>query len=347
VNPQGVFCANPACADRGATGKGNVKVHSHKERRFRCLSCGKTFAATSGTPFYRLHKDQTLFLCVITLLAHGCPLPAVVRAFALDERTVADWQAKAGEHCQSVHRHNLETKKLDLGHVQADELYAKRQGGRSWVAMAMAVPSRLWLGGVVSPVRNMDLIQELVDVVRLAWLPGTVLLICADGLASYVSAFWVAFREKVYTGKPGRPPYRLPEGVWLAQVIKSYKGRHLSDVVRRVLWGSLEQVLGQLKQTRTGEQINTSYVERLNATPRSMPAGLTRRGRGRVKGESVSSAGMFLVGRVYDFCSEHASLRLAQARGKEWRQRAPAMAAGWTDRAWPIRDLLTFRVLHA
>ena len=62
MNPQGVFCANPACADRGLTDKGNVKVHSHKERRFRCATCGKTFAATSGTPFYRLHKDQTLFL---------------------------------------------------------------------------------------------------------------------------------------------------------------------------------------------------------------------------------------------------------------------------------------------
>ena len=283
MNPQGVFCANPACADRGVTDKGNVKVHSHKERRFRCLTCKKTFAASSGTPLYRLHKDQSLFLCVITLLTHGCPLPAVVAAFGLDERTVADWQHKAGAHCSAVHRHHLEAKKLDLGHVQADELYAKRQGGRSWVAMALAVPSRLWLGGVVSPVRNMDLIQKLVDMIRLAWLPGTALLICVDGLASYVGAFWAAFREKVMTGKRGRPPYRLPEGIWLAQVIKSYPGRRLSDVARRVLWGSSEQVMGQLRETRTGKQINTSYIERLNATFRACLAGLTRRGRrGRI-----------------------------------------------------------------
>src|SRR5829696_5808634 len=264
MNPQGVFCANPACADRGAIDKGNVKVHSHKERRSRCLSCKKTFAATSGTPLYRLHKDQTLFLCVITLLAHGCPTPAVVAAFGLDERTVASWQAKAGEHCQSVHQHHLDTRKIDLGHVQADELYARRQGGRSWVAMALAVPSRLWLGGALSPVRNMDLIQRLVGMVRLAWLPGTALLICVDGLISYVGAFRAAFREKVMTGQRGRPPYRLPEGIWLAQVIKSYSGRRLRDVVRRVLWGNPEQVAGQLQKTSTGEQINTSYIERLN-----------------------------------------------------------------------------------
>jgi hypothetical protein len=143
MNPQGVFCANPDCADRGAIDKGNVLVHSKKERRFRCLSGKKTFAATCGTPLYRLHKDQALFLTVITLLAHGWAVPAFA-AFALDERTVASWQAKAGEHCRSVHQHHLETKKVDPGHVQADELYARRQGGRSWVAMAMAVPSRLW-----------------------------------------------------------------------------------------------------------------------------------------------------------------------------------------------------------
>lgn len=347
MDTRGVFRASPACAGRGVSDKGNVKAHSRKGQRFRCLSCGKTFAASAGTPFFRLHKDQSLFLCVVTLLAHGCPLPAIVAAFSLDERAVADWQRKAGGHCEAVHRHHLRSRRLDLAHVQADELYANRQGGRSWVAMAMAVPSRLWLGGVLSPTRNMDLIQELVNMVRLAWPPGTALLICVDGLSSYVSAFWRAFREKVLTGKRGRPPYRLPEGVWLAQVTKSYSGRRLSDVVRRVVWGTLEQVLGQMASTATGEQIHTSYIERLNATFRACVAGLTRRGRRLVKDETVLTAGMYLVGGVYNFCSEHRSLRVRQEEGKRWRQRTPAMAAGWAGRAWSTRDLLSFRVLHA
>jgi transposase-like protein len=348
MDPQHAFCTNPDCSARGQLAQGNVKVHSHKERRFRCTNCNKTFAASKGTAFYRLHKDQSLFLCVITLLTHGCPLPAIVAAFGLDERTVASWQHKAGTHCQAVHQHHLESHKLDLQHVQADELYAKRQGGRSWMAMAMAVPTRLWLGGVVSPVRNMDLIQKLVNMVRLAWLPGTALLICVDGLVSYVGAFWVAFREKVMTGKRGRPPYRLPEGIWLAQVIKSYSGRHLSDVVRRVLWGSTEQVMGQLEKTKTGKQINTSYIERLNATFRASLAGLTRRGRRLVKDEEVLEKGMYLVGCTYNFCNVHRSLRVQQERGKKkWLHRTPAMAAGWTDHVWSIRELLSFRVLHA
>jgi hypothetical protein len=33
---------------------------------------------------------------VVTLLAHGCPLQAIVVAFGFDERTVASWGARAG-----------------------------------------------------------------------------------------------------------------------------------------------------------------------------------------------------------------------------------------------------------
>jgi hypothetical protein len=347
MNPQGVFCANAACADRGVTDKGHIKVHSHKERRFRCLSCNQTFAATSGTPFYRLHKEQSLFVGVITLLVHGCPLPARGAAFGLDERTVADWQRKAGGHCPPVHHHHLDTKKVDRQPVPADERYAKRQGGRSWMALAMAVPSRRWRGGAVRPVRNLDRIQRFVDRVRLAGRPGTALRIGVAGLSRSVGAFGAAFRQKVMPGQRGRPPYRLPEGIWLAQVIKSYSGRRLRDVVRRVLWGSAEQVLGQLARTGTGQQINTSYIERLNATFRACLAGLTRRGRRLLKDEAGLQKGMYLVGCVYNFCNPHRSLRLQQKQGKKWLQCTPAMAAGWTDHVWTLRELLSFRVLHA
>jgi hypothetical protein len=218
------------------------------------------------------------------------------------------------------------------------------------MAMAMAVPYRLWLGGVVSPVRNLHLIQRLVDMVRLAWLPGKVLLICVDGLASYPTAFYRAFREKVLTGRRGRPPFRLPGCVWLGQVIKKHSGRCLKEVARRVVWGNAEQIQEQLRQTKTGQQINTSYIERLNATFRACLATLTRRGRALVHQEEVLEKGMYLVGCVYNFCKEHRSLRVEQQEGKKWQQRTPAMAAGWTDHVWSVEELLSFKpplALHA
>ena len=122
MDPQTPFCHNPDCPARGQTGQGNIRVHSQKERRYRCLTCGQTFAATRGTPFYRLHKDPAVFVCVVTLLAYGCPTQAIVAAFGLDERTVADWQDKAGHQTHDVHHHFLGTSPVDLQHVQADEI---------------------------------------------------------------------------------------------------------------------------------------------------------------------------------------------------------------------------------
>jgi len=62
------------------------------------------------------------------LLCHGCPLQAIVAAFGFDERTVAQWQARAGEHCQEVPRHLVEQGQVELGQVQADELWVKLVG---------------------------------------------------------------------------------------------------------------------------------------------------------------------------------------------------------------------------
>lgn len=85
-------------------------------------------------------------MLVLTLLCHGCPLQAIVVAFGFDERTVARWQARAGYHCQRVHEHLVSQGSVELGHVQADELWVKRVGRRVWMAMALAVPSSLGLG---------------------------------------------------------------------------------------------------------------------------------------------------------------------------------------------------------
>jgi hypothetical protein len=47
-------------------------------------------------------------------------------------------------------------------------LYVKAVVRRFWMAMAMAVPSRLWLGGVFSARRDLSLITTLVQMVRRA-----------------------------------------------------------------------------------------------------------------------------------------------------------------------------------
>ena len=219
MDPQDQYCHNPSCPARGQVGQGNIGVQSQQEQRYIGHTCRRTFAAPTGTAFYRLRTAADQVTLVLILLSHGCPPQAIVAAFGLDERTVAAWLARAGAHCQQVHGHLVQQGQVDLQHVQADELWVKLVGQRVWMALALAVPSRLWLGGAISPRRDLVLITGLVRQVH-ACARHLDLLVCVDGLASYVTAFLRVFRTPVYTGWRGRPRLVLAAGFQLGQVVK-------------------------------------------------------------------------------------------------------------------------------
>jgi transposase-like protein len=345
VDPQKQWCHNPDCPARGQVGQGNIRIHSYKEQRYRCWICRRTFAASKGTPFYRLRTAADLVTLVLTLLCHGCPLQAIVAAFGLDERTVGQWQARAGRHCQKTHAAIVQQGRVELGHVQADELWVKLVAKRAWMAMALAVPSRLWLGGVISEHRDRRLITCLVQKIR-ACAASLAILVCVDGLASYVTAFLRVFRHTVRTGRRGRPRLVVEPGLLIGQVIKRYQKRRMVGVVHRVVRGTAQAIAEVLSRTRTGTVINTAYIERLNATFRSALAPLVRRGRAIAHQQSTLTAGMYLVGCAYNFCWCHRSLRWRAGEGasRQWLGRTPAMAAGLTDHPWSMTELLRYQV---
>jgi transposase-like protein len=347
MNPDEIFCPNIACPARGQAGKGNIHVHSRPEKRCVCDVCGQTFATTKGTIFYRLRTSPQIVMCVIVLLAYGCPIQAIVKAFLLDERTVRDWQKRTGQHCQRVHEHLVENSQHDLEQVQADEIKAKTQQGTLWMALAIWVPTRLWMGGVVSPKRDMDLIQSLVDKVRQMALCRP-LLLAVDGLASYVSAFRDAFRSKFprQAGETGRCKMVSWSDIFIVQVVKQ-RVEGVLNVERRIVQGAQTMVESLIQKTQGQGVINTAFIERLNATFRQRVSPLTRRTRHVAQQAETLLAGMYLVGCFYNFCDYHHSLRLKLSVGSfgyRWVQRTPAIAAKLTDHQWTPAELLNFKV---
>ena len=147
--------------------------------------------------FEGLRKPKALIVIVVTLLAYGCPIQAIVQAFGLDERTVASWRDRAGKHCQQVHQAVVQQGQLDLVHVQADEIRVKGRKMIAWMGLAMMVSTRLWLGGVVSLTRDRSLADRLLTQVRVCCQPLRALLVCTDGWNAYPGSIRWAFREKV------------------------------------------------------------------------------------------------------------------------------------------------------
>lgn len=349
MNPQAQFCHNRRCWAYGRAGEGHIVIHSRAKRRYQCKRCAKTFGATRGTALYRAHKPEAAIAQVVTLLAHGCPPQAVVAAFGWDERTVARYQREAGAQCRRVHERLVEAGRAALGQVQADELRVRVVGGVVWVALALAVGSRLWLGGVVQARRDRALIRRLLERVR-ACGPWQALLLCADGLASYVTQARLVFRAARRTGHAGRPRLLLPPGLLIAQAVKQYARRRVAGVARRVALGTAEAVQARLAATQgmADAVINTAYIERLNATFRAHLAVLVRRSRAAARQTATLEAGMWLVGTCYNFCWPHRSLRrwrtAADPAGQHWFEQTPAMVAGLTGHRWSTHELLTYRV---
>jgi len=337
MNPQPLFCPNIDCPSRGKQNASNLTVHDSLRDRFRCSDCQTTFSSRKGTLFYRLKTDPQIVICVLVLLAFGCPVRAVVEAFGLDERTVRSWQTKAGKHCEQVHTRLVTEQPRQMAQVQADEMRLRCQKRVVWMAMAVCVSTRLWLGGVVSSQRDKHLARSLADTIKACALPGA-LLIVTDGFPAYKAAFARAFRRAKQTGRAGRPALEACAGFVLAQTVKWQEAGRCLGIRVCHLWGDCTGIARLLP---AGQVLNTAYIERLNATFRQRLAGFCRRSRCLLRHETSVADAMFLVGTVYNFCTPHQSLT------QDKQPRTPAMAAGLTDCLWSVGELLSYRVAPA
>ena len=317
-----------------------VGVHSKVDKRFRCHGCGKTFTETHGTPLFGLKSDHQLIVLVLTLLVFGCPIPAIVAAFKLDERTIADWIDKSGEHAQRVQEKLVCRAQLDLGQVQADELWCRSQRGVLWLATAVSVASRLLIWGKLAAGRTEDMIDDVVNHVHRAARLQSPILWAVDGFSTWKTSILHAFRVKVENGRRGRPKLVQWAELHIVQLVKRTRGERIE---RRLAFGDLFEALHMIEVTQ-GKRgtVNTAFVERLNGTLRTWLPALTRRSRHAGTERARLERQFFLVTAVYNWVRPHRSLRI-QVDGR-WIERTPGMAAGLTDHPWTMEELLRFRV---
>lgn len=339
------FCPNVECWSRGQSGQGNIISHGSKRPRYKCKTCGRTFSARAGTALEGIRKSEEDFIKVTTLLAYGTPTQAIVHAFKLDERTVADWRERAGIHCEAVHKEKIEQGILDLIHVQADEIWVKMKGTVVWVALAIMVSTRLWIAGEVSKKRDSDLIDNLMRQVHRCARSLCAILICTDGFAAYPKSIIKAFRYKVKdTPGPGASKKVVWPRLYIGTVIKRTAKRRVTEVSRRMSYGQWRKAKKLIKASKGGKKINTSFIERFNGTIRERFAPFTRKCRYAAAKTTTVHTGIYLIGCVYNFCSPHYELSKSQTKGGYGFSCTPAMASGLTDHVWSVKELLTHKV---
>jgi transposase-like protein/IS1 family transposase len=339
------FCPNKECTSRGQIRQGNIVGHGSKRPRYKCKTCGKTFSARAGTALEGIRKSEDDYIKVITLLAYGTPIQAIVHAFQLDERTVAKWRDHAGMHCEAIHKEKIERGLLDLIHVQADEIWLKIKGAVLWVALAIMAPTRLWIAVEVSKKRDSNLTDNLMQQVRRCALSLCAILICTDGFSAYPKSIRKAFRNKVKdTPGPGAAKKVVWPRLYIGTIIKRTEKRRVREVLRRMSHGQWRKAKKLLKASKSGKKLNTSFIERFNGTIRERFAPFTRKCRYLATKTATVHTGIYLVGSVYNFCSPHAELSKLKTKGGFGFPCTPAMASGLTDHVWSVRELLTYKI---
>jgi transposase-like protein len=292
-----------------------------------------------------LRSPAEVVMRVSILLAYGCPIQAIVHAFGLDERTVAEWQKRAGKHCHQVHQAIVEQGRVKAEHVQVDEIRVKGYKMIAWMGLAIDVSTRLWMAGVVSLQRDRTLADQVLQHVRACCQAVGALLVCTDGWAAYPNSIKRAFREKVKkTAGPGRACLVVWPELCIATVIKHVKKKRVVEITRKMTLGTLGQAQKLLQATLGGSELNTAFIERFNGTMRERLASLTRKCRHAAHRLETIEAGMYLIGCTYNFCFPHHELSTSKHRGHPC---SPAMAAGLTTHIWSVWELLHYKIAPA
>ena len=296
--------------------------------------------------FEGLRKPIELIVIVVILLSYGCPVQAIVQAFGLDERTVAEWRDRAGQHCQRVHEAIVEQRQLDLVHVQADEIRVKGRTMIAWMGLAMMVSTRLWVAGTVSLSRD----KGLADARLATGAPSRPKAAPAPGLNRRVERVSgehsTSLSRESQSHARSRPSVR--GRVWpdlqIGTVIKRTEKKRVVEITRTMAHGCLERAEHLLQLSRGGEVLNTAFIERFNGTFRERLASLTRKSRHAAARWQALHTGMYLIGCTYNFCVIHQEL----SKEKHWGQPCtPAMASELTDHVWSFGELLRYKVAPA
>lgn len=310
-----------------------------------------------GTAFYHSHLNKTVFERVACSLAEGVGIRRTSRIMNVDKKTVGLVLTKAANHAKLI-IHSL-LKNITVSECQLDEMWSfvgKKENnlnlndkilnnkGDAWIWIAIDPVNKVILSYLVGKRTTEYAISLIEDVKRITLKkPG---IFISDQLDQYPKALLHVYGVDYLPPRkpgPGRPPKSKlipPDDLLYAQVVKKYKKNSLESIKRKVVFGDPQKVQTVLQKSTSSNTINTSFIERFNATIRNMNA---RCGRKTYRFSKIllnHEKQLDLGIAYYHLCLPHRTLT-----GKYKEPTTPFMSMGITDHVWTIRELLETKLI--
>lgn len=130
----GDFCPSEICPDYGKLQSDQqhniIRFGKTKagRQRYRCHTCGGTFAETKGTLFYRRHTPKAEIIDTLALVAEGNRISSLTRTTGHKEDTIVDWIRAAGQHAAEVEEVLLAEYQLTRGQIDGLWAYVGNKG---------------------------------------------------------------------------------------------------------------------------------------------------------------------------------------------------------------------------
>lgn len=349
---EGHCCWNPLCAYYGIR---NERVHAlvgdghhgrgERIQDYQCQGCQSRVSERRGTMMYGLKTASKRVAMVLTGLGEGLDVSAATRVFGHRGETLRRWLTRAGMHSEMLHEEVMAGMRAE--HVQLDEMKIDLKGMvNQWLWVAIEAKSKVLLSLKVGP-RSQALAYALVHSLVGVLAPGCAPLYTSDGLAMYFYALTAHYGQYEEVEGKRKPQWVVSELLQYGQMKKHRVWRKLKKIEIRVLCGEWQAIKQRLLSLNLRATIQTSFVERVNLTLRQSVAGLARRTWSQ--SWTVSELQMHLAWyrAYYHFCRAHQSLQteynVVNNDGelvKRYRQRTPAMVAGWTKHRWSVTELI-------
>ncbi len=298
--------------------------HKHgKDRqghpRLKCSLCGKTFVDKPESPLGAMRTDIKQAATAISLLLEGMSIRSVQRVTGLCRQTLADLILTVGNNCERLMN---SLRDIEVEDVQADEIWSfvgckekTRQAngygeeyGDSWTFLGIERNTKMVLAYEIGG-RDRETTVRFLE--KLDRATAGRFQLSTDGLSTYTNNVPFTFGNRVDYG----------------QIVKNYASTQTQTRYSpaTIINSEKKAVYGNPKQ----ENVCTSHIESFNQKYRMHLRRFTRLTNAHSKSLEHHKAMQAIYLCYYNFARKHDSLG-----------ETPAMAAGLTEKAWGVGELL-------
>ena len=274
---------------------------------FKCTQCQKCFSETKNTFMEGIRKPLSAVAQVIKARTEGIGVNATCRVYDISKNTLLDWERKLVPLKDAFLLYALLHTFLQQ-EIEGDELYTKvkekvpvedcegwtivlmdRASRFIWVLDCGEKDQKLFLGA-------MQIFKELIEQTE-------DISLLTDGERRYGNILFEICHEVIKSGKPGRPPKVLPEGVCVR--VKNKGAQEHKKGPKRPKYQAPQSEHPNTNSHLEDKDIHANHVEAFNASLRRRLSAYTRKANTYAKGKDHLQRALDMYWLVHNFIRLH------------------------------------------